>query len=297
MSLSDLTLVMPAKNAARYVERSLSSVAAQHGSDSLELLVVYAQSDDNTLESITNFCKANNITCRIWHQIYDMNRDLADAILTITRPYFAFLCFSDEYLDTRYLLDSVDVLRTDDSLSYVHSNLYTKSGTSLFLSLPVRSLVLPTSKSSFYANATLLGDGINELTYVGVTQTAQHLISQFRGIDFFVRNTFLSLFYYLFLYGYTGHYLPRFSTIGYHHPDSRNNQPQLTGPDEAVIRSYKRKMILIPNLISQGRMRWMSSRNTPLSARLQKAYNLSYFDQIEHIKNLSDMGLFNPRSK
>lgn len=287
---------MPAKNASRYVQRSLASVAAQSASDSLELLVVYAESDDNTLDLITSFCNQNHISLRIWHQKYDMNRDLADAILGITSPYFAFLCFSDEYLDSSYLLDSVEILKADDSLSYVHSNLYTKSGLSLSPSFLVRSLVPPTSKSTFFANVTLLGDGINELTYVGVTKTAQHIINEFRASDFFVRNTFLSLFYFLFLYGYTGHYLPRFASIGYHHADSRNNQPQFTGPDQALIRSYHRKIALIPKLILTGRLVWMSSDSTPLPPDLQKIYTEQYLRQVSYIEHLNEMGLFRSRS-
>ena len=132
---------MPAKNAAKYVERSLSSVAAQQGSDELKLLVVYAESEDNTLEMIIDFCESNSINYEIWHQKYDMNRDLADAILQISTKYFAFLCFSDEYIDKSYLNRSVEILRRDETLSYVHSNVYTKTNERLVISFPIRGYI------------------------------------------------------------------------------------------------------------------------------------------------------------
>ena len=93
MPLTDLTLVMPAKNAAKYVERSLSSVAAQQGSDELKLLVVYAESEDNTLEMIIDFCESNSINYEIWPK-HDMNRDLATQYYKLalsTSHFSAFL--------------------------------------------------------------------------------------------------------------------------------------------------------------------------------------------------------------
>ena len=70
-----------------------SSVAAQQGSDELKLLVVYVESEQYTGDDY-RFLRIKFDKLRDMAPKYDMNRDLADAILQIstgTSHFSAFL--------------------------------------------------------------------------------------------------------------------------------------------------------------------------------------------------------------
>ena len=281
-----ITIIMPAKNAEKFVERTLQSVANQSYKKNIEILCVYAHSDDNTLDSIKDVCKREELSLRIHYEKGKFNPELSQEILpTIRTKYFAFMCFSDEYYKNTYIEDSVNVLENCSHFSFVHSNVYTmyhdkaRNIQSLGPGLLIRQAIPPESGARMFANCELIGDSIHELTFVCRTATANNLLISQNISQDLIHNTFGSLFVGLFLNGCIGYYDHSYSSVGFHHDNQASLNPDIDRLNGRYRLKHEKLRTKINQMISQNQYFWKDPSLSPFALDMQHQLCKEYNEQ------------------
>ena len=295
-----LTVIMPAKNASRFIERSLGSIRKQTLVEKISVLLVYAKSNDNTLNLVKEYCNKFNLDLHIYHEKGELNPEMTSFIIpSIETKYFCFMCFSDEYIRPQYLEEAVTLMEADSKYSYVHSNIYTMfNGDNLnkcFLrpGLFNRQLVPSQSGAAMFSNLIALDDSINELTFICRTKTAKSILEIHKYSYKLRHNVFGSIFLGLFLNGCIGYYISNFSTIGYHHENQAGMNPEVEDKCGLYREKFNQLRTKLDQLITQSRSFWKDPNMTPFPMEIQKKLNEQYFYQHSMIKLCAKYHLFN----
>ena len=294
-----ITVVMPAKNACQYIERSLGSVKNQTIIEKILVLLVYAPSTDNTLDEVTEYCKNNHINLEVYKEKGELNPEMTSSIIpSIQTKYFCFMCFSDEYLRSNYLSEAVEILETQSMYSFVHSNIYTMyrqpNSNIQFMrpGLHNRQLIPPQSGAAMFCNVVMMGDSINELTFVSRTSTAKILLGINNNSYKLRHNAFGSLFIGLFANGFIGYYISNFSTIGYHHENQAGMNPDVEKKCGLYRDKFNQLRSKLHMLITNQENFWKLPDMSPFPSSVQKKLTQEYKQQMEMIRLCAKYNLF-----
>ena len=282
-----ITILMPAKNAAKYVPSTLRSIANQSCKNLIRLSVVYAESFDNTLHLIEENCRELGLDCEIIEETRNIYESVCNAILGIQTDYFGVMCFSDGYLWSSYIESAVLRLDVNSFASYVHSDLHTVSSNgNLVTALAVRNFLRPESGSAFTANVCLLDDGINELTFIARSAAAKQLLQIAKNNSRLWTSPYGALFTMYLVFGCTGEFIHKYSVFGRHHVDSRNNNQEICRHDTKWTYVYNRARSDVLLKVKEGQLKWRDGNLEQLSNESNERYNIEFLDQCSYITAL-----------
>ena len=252
-----LTLVMPAKNASKYLRNTLSCVANQTIKNALTIRMLLGPSSDDTQVEFECICQEFGIDYVILEERISIYETVWKALSSVETDYFGFMCFSDGYLCNSYLEDAVLALDSNPSASYAHSDIHTLSMNGKYITaLPLRNIIRPMSGPAFTANICYLDDGINELTLVGRSAQAKELLDIAYHSEKLYINVFGALFSMYLIFGCSGIFVPKFCVFGRHHADSRNFNKALITHDSQWTLAYNRIRGSILNEIVRFNYKW-----------------------------------------
>ena len=294
-----LTVIMPAKNASCFIERSLGSVRRQTLIERISILLVYAESNDKTLELVQRYCRNFNINLDVYYEKGELNPEMSSTIIpSIKTKYFCFMCFSDEYIRPSYLHEAVTLLEAEPSYAYVHSNLYTMyvdvNSKTQFLrpGLLNRQLFPPQSGPAMFCNLIGVDDSINELTFICRTATAKAILDVHQHSYKLKHNVFGSIFIGLFINGCIGYYFSNFSAIGYQHENQAGMNPEVESKCGlyrdvfSLLRSKLHQLIICSSTF------WKSPDMAPFPREMQEECRKGYFEQVDMIRMCASNNLF-----
>jgi glycosyltransferase involved in cell wall biosynthesis len=286
--MKKLTLIMPAKNAAKYLENTLLSISRQTAKDQITIKMILGDSEDDTRSKFQELCNRFCLDYIITEESGDYYISVYQAFFSLKTDYFAIMCFSDAYISQTYLEDAIKALDNNIDASYVHADILTlyENG-SLRNGLYLREIVRSESGPRFTANICLIDDGINELTFVGRANQAKILLQiAIRNRKLSV-NPYGALFTMYLIFGCTGVFTPRFSSFGRHHEDSRNNNKQLAEFDGQWREIYTLAQKLTLNNIIEGRYAWRNGLLETISSNKHIDYMSEFQLQINYIQFLN----------
>ena len=285
--MKKITLIMPAKNASRYLEKTLVSVAQQTVKNQVLIRMILGESADDTRPKFERLCRKLSLDYIIAEEKEDLYISVYNAFYSVQTDYFAIMCFSDAYTSTTYLEEAINSLDTNLDASYVHADILTLYGNgSLSNGLAVRESVRSESGSRFTANVCLINDGINELTLVGRSSSAKSLLRIAMHNSNLYINPYGALFTMYLLFGCTGIFIPRFSVLGRHHSDSRNNDKALSEHDAQWLKVYNPVRQLTLHNIVNGTYVWRDGLLETIKGSKSRIYMDACREQINYIQSL-----------
>ncbi|KZR79923.1 hypothetical protein PMIT1342_01868 [Prochlorococcus marinus str. MIT 1342] len=285
--MKKLTIVMPAKNASHYIRNTLQSIALQTCKNEILISMLYAESNDDTLELFKLTCAEFGIDYEILYEGNSYYQSIYDLYQNVKTEYFSVTCFSDAYINQHYLEEAMYIMRNNKNISYVHADLYTKAlNGQLVPALQQRLVVKPESGSRFHANIIMLNDGVNELTWVGRTQQMQELQTIGIKSNSLRYNVIGGCFVMYMIMGCTGHYVNRYSAFGRHHHDSRNFQKSIQKDDQkwAYLFEYATKQAELK--LKEDSYIWRDAYLQKLDSSNRERFNQEYRSQQDYINML-----------
>ena len=287
MTHKKLTIIMPAKNASKYIEKTLETIARQTYREMIQIHMIYAESRDDTRERFEETCKKHKLTYIIENEEESIYRSTWDIFGKIVTPYFGIMCFSDGYLSDSYLEEAATALDNNKNASYAHSDLHTMLRNGKYtVALPIRCWIRPESGSAFTANICCANDGINELTLVGRTEQAKTLLAIAERKQKLRVNPYGALFTMFLCFGCTGVFIPRISVYGRHHGDSRNANKTLAEHDGQWIETFNKARIDVITKIQLGEYKWRDGQLVEIEYEENIKATNEFKKQMEYISTI-----------
>jgi len=278
---------MPAKNASRYLRRTLESIAKQTAKKDLKVLMVYAESFDDTLAEFKEICKELELEQEVLVEKDSLYHSVYTAFDSIATEYYSVMCFSDAYISDSYLEDAMQALDTNSLASYVHADILTLYENGYIRNgLEVRNIIRSESGSRFTANICMVDDGINELTLVGRSQQTKVLLAIARSNRRLFVNPYGALFTMYLVFGCTGVFIPRYAVYGRHHKDSRNNDKELSEHDGQWKKVYDAARRKTMQDIISGRLRWRDGKLQQIIEDEQQEQSKKFIAQLNYIDSV-----------
>jgi glycosyltransferase involved in cell wall biosynthesis len=284
-----ISVVIPVKNASRYVKQTIDSIAFQACKSLIDLEFLYAKSSDNTLEIIKFTCSKNRINFHIHFEEESYFVSLSKLVLGLKNPYFTFFCCSDEYICDNFLITACDLLSHDDEISFVHSDILgcgAVGSSRIRPGMAHRTLIKGEGAARFYANVSMLNEIMADLACVFKTKTILQLLQSYARSGSTQSNTFGEITIALLASGCIGEYIDRYSVIGHDHADSLTNDPNSRSNLSWGLMCNK----LVGGLhdwISSSGFKWRDSNLAPLHCIRQKELRKEYFSQRDLISRIA----------
>ena len=287
-----ITIVLPAKNAARYIKRTISSISEQTISSLVVVQVLFATSTDNTEDILASELRKAGLSFEFVYDNRPLNEALLDSFMSVKTKYSVFMCLSDQYISPAYLERAVSLLESNDySRSFCHANVLTgiprDGGYTYQPGMYSRSLYQPLGGAGFYANFAHCDDGLNELALVYRSSTLKLILQGHCYRSCLKSNILGSIIMATFACGLIGYYLPIYSTIGYHHHDSRNFDKKIQMNDSAWTPLYEAVRGQVRNKIHASSFIWSDPELSPYPKDLQSRFYGEYFAQLSIIRSTS----------